>query len=38
MVTDPLPPEIGMLFPAPSDADAPEMVTAADVWVVLAEI
>jgi len=38
MVTVPLPPEIGMLFPVPSDADAPAMVTDADVSVALAEI
>jgi hypothetical protein len=38
MVTDPLPPVIEMLLPLPSDADGPEMLTDADVSVVLEEI
>jgi hypothetical protein len=36
MVTDTLPPVIGMLLPPPSDADAPEMLTNADGSPVLA--
>ncbi len=38
MVTVPLPPVIEMPLPLPSDADAPEMLTDADVSVVLEEI
>jgi hypothetical protein len=38
MVTVPLPPLIEMPVPLPSDADGPEMFTAADVSVAPAEI